>query len=69
METKIVSKAGGKIGFHAVSDGPISIEDAEKAQTRLGYNPMGYGLEGFKSVKMIAGVHYEAYWYCYTSCD
>ena len=50
-----------------VSPTEISYADAEDAQARAGYHPLGYGFFGFVCKEVEGG--YKATWTCSASCD
>lgn len=50
-----------------VLDSEISYAEAQEAQTRAGYSPLGYSFFGFSCHKVEGG--FKATWSCAASCD
>lgn len=62
-----VRKSYRQIDFRALSEEPITEDQAIEAQITAGYMPQGYGFYDFK-VSM-RGDYYEATWNCFASAD
>ncbi len=58
-----------KVHFMAEHHEPITPEQAMEAQFGLGYNPTGYGFDGFKVTRDPILLRYKATWYCQASSD
>ncbi len=51
-----------------VAEGKLTEEQATEEQTKLGYNPAGYGFFGFVSVRLSSGKERTS-WQCWNNCD
>lgn len=54
--------------FTVESNEPITREEAMKIQTRMGYNPEGYGFGRF-TLEKGDKLAYQGSWSCSQSCD
>lgn len=63
-------KKGNWLYWKADSETPITMSEAEAAQTEAGYNPAGYGFSDFKYTTVHDGWgKFYATWVSQASCD
>jgi len=55
-------------GFLITGEKPLSMEECQEIQARIGYDPRGYGCFGFQ-VETANGHMFRARWNCFNNCD
>ena len=54
--------------FKVNSMGPVTPNEASQLQTKLGFDPRGYGFDNFQSIEQPSG-EFITTWNCWNSCD